>query len=413
VSTLGGANGLGALVLGGSIRGLSIARSLGRHGVPVWVTTTRNDRLATFSRYTQRTLPWIRGSQGEQAAYLLGLARKHHLDGWALFPTDDESAALLSRFRGELAARFRVTTPDWDVLRWAYDKRLTYQLAAKESIDHPWTLYQATEADLETVDAPFPVILKPAIKANANRLTADKAWLADNRERLLARYREARTLVPPDLILVQEMIPGGGEAQFSFTALCFQGRPVASLTARRTRQYPIDFGHGSSFVETVEVPAIEEPARRILAAIDYAGLVELEFKYDRRDRRYKLLDFNPRVWTWVSLCDRAGVDYPYLLWRMMLGDRVSAVRGRPGVRWVRMITDVPAALQEILRGRLGVAAYLRSLRSLLEFALSAADDPWPGLLDVPIRVHNFIVKILDHGKNLAKRAREACVRGRS
>jgi len=146
VSTLGGANGLGALVLGGSIRGLSIARSLGRHGVPVWVTTTRNDRLATFSRYTQRTLPWIRGSQGEQAAYLLGLARKHHLDGWALFPTDDESAALLSRFRGELAARFRVTTPDWDVLRWAYDKRLTYQLAAKESIDHPWTLYQATEA---------------------------------------------------------------------------------------------------------------------------------------------------------------------------------------------------------------------------------------------------------------------------
>ena len=257
MSTLGGANGLGALVLGGSIRGLSIARSLGRHGVPVWVTTTRNDRLATFSRYTQRTLPWIRGSQGEQAAYLLGLARKHHLDGWALFPTDDESAALLSRFRGELAARFRVTTPDWDVLRWAYDKRLTYQLAAKESIDHPWTLYQATEADLETVDAPFPVILKPAIKANANRLTADKAWLAANRERLLVRYREARTLVPPDLILVQEMIPGGGEAQFSFTALCFQGRPVASLTARRTRQYPIDFGHGSSFVETVEVPEIE------------------------------------------------------------------------------------------------------------------------------------------------------------
>ena len=114
----------------------------------------------------------------------------------------------------------------------------------------------------------------------------------------------------------------------------------------------------------------------------------------------------------MPLCDRAGVDYPYLLWRMMLGDRVSAVRGRPGVRWVRMITDVPAALQEILRGRLGVAAYVRSLRSLLEFALSAADDPWPGLLDVPIRVHNFIVKILDRGKNLPKgRAKLACEGG--
>jgi len=408
VSTPDRANGLGALVLGGSIRGLAIARSLGRRGVPVWVAT-RNDRLATFSRYTRRTLPWIRGSEEEQAAYLLGLARKHDLAGWALFPTEDESAAFLARFRGELAARFHVTTPDWDVLRWAYDKRLTYQLAAKESTDHPWTLCQATEADLEAIEAPFPVVLKPAIKAHANRFTVDKVWLAESRDRLLARYREARTLMPRDLILVQEMIPGGGEAQFSFTALCLEGRTVASLTARRTRQYPIDFRHGSSFVETVEVPEIEGPARGILAAIHYTGLAEMEFKYDRRDGRYKLLDFNPRVWTWVSLCDRAGVDYPYLLWRMMLGDRVWSIRGRAGVRWVRMIADVPAAFQEIMRGRLGLAAYLRTLRSPLEFALSAVDDPWPGLLDVPIRVHTFIVKL---GRKLARKVREACARGR-
>ena len=393
VNTAGRANSLGALVIGGSIRGLSIARSLGRRGVPVWVTTRRNDRLATFSRYTRRTLPWIAGSPEEQVEYLLRLAREHHLDGWALFPTADEPAALLSRFRRELAARFRVTTPDWEVLRWAYDKRLTYQLAAQESVAHPWTLCPASEADLEAVTGPFPVILKPAVKANFNRFTADKAWPAESPDRLLARYREARTLVPPDLILVQEMIPGGGEAQFAFTALCSEGRPVASLTARRTRQYPIDFGHGSTFVETVEVPEIEEPAHRMLAAIRYTGLAELEFKYDRRDRRYKLLDFNPRIWTWSSLCSRAGVDYPFLLWRMTLGDRVPETRGRPGVRWVRMIADVPAALQEILRGRLRVADYLGSFRSPLEFALSAADDPCPGLLHVPLRAHAFITKI--------------------
>src|SRR5437016_7896084 len=342
-------NNPGALVIGGNYRGLSISRSLGRNGIAVWVTTTPDQRLASLSRYTLRSLPWIDGSSEEQVAYLLSLAERYRLDGWVLFPTDDESAALIARFQQPLSRCFRGTSPEWDVLRWAYDKRLTYRLAAMESIDYPWTFFPRCEGDLQTAPCPFPVILKPAIKASANRFTVDKAWPAENRDLLLARYREALELVSPDLILVQEMIPGGGEAQFSFTALCSKGRPVASLTARRTRQYPIDFGHGSSFVETVEVPEVEEPARRILAAIDYAGLVELEFKYDRRDRRYKLLDFNPRVWTWVSLCDRAGVDYPYLLWRMMLGDRVSAVRGRPGVRWVRMIPDVPAALQEILR----------------------------------------------------------------
>jgi len=153
-----------------------------------------------------------------------------------------------------------------------------------------------------------------------------------------------------------------------------------------------------------EAPEIEEPAHCMLGAIDYTGLVELEFKYDRCDRRYKLLDFNPRIWTWSSLCRRAGVDYPYLLWRMMLGDRLTEIRGRAGVRWVRMIAEVPAAFQEILRGRLRVADYLRSFRSPLEFALSAADDPWPGLLDMPIRAHAFITKILDNGKNLAGKA---------
>src|SRR5437870_428471 len=114
----GGANRLGALVIGGSIRGLSIARSLGRHGVPVWVTAARGDRLVTLSRYTRRALPWITGSPEEQVEYLLRLAREHRLDGWALFPTADEPAAVLSRFRRELAARLRVTTPDWGVLRW-------------------------------------------------------------------------------------------------------------------------------------------------------------------------------------------------------------------------------------------------------------------------------------------------------
>ena len=413
MNTPGGANSLGALVIGGSIRGLSIARSLGRRGVPVWVATTRNDRLATLSRYTRRTLPWITGRPEEQVEYLLRLARGYHLDGWALFPTADEPAAFLSRFRSELATRFRVTTPDWDVLRWAYDKRLTYQLAAKESVDHPWTVWHATEADLETVDAPFPVILKPAFKANANRFTADKAWLAESRHRLLARYREARTLVPPDLILVQEMIPGGGEAQFSFTALCSEGRPVASLTARRTRQYPIDFGRGSTFVETVEVPEIED--RRSACWPPSSTPVSSNWNSSTivatvdTNSSTSILE-SGRGCRW---CHGAGVDYPYLLWRMMLGDRVPEIRGRAGVRWVRMSADVPAAFQEILRSRLRVADYLLSFRGPLEFALSAADDRWPGLLDVPIRAHAFITKILDNGKKLARKANWTHATGRS
>jgi D-aspartate ligase len=374
----------GALVIGGNLNGLSIARSLGRRGVPVWVATPPDIKLAAYSRYTLRTLPWPEGEYEVQAAYLSELADRYNLDQWVLFPTSDESAALLSKFHATLSSRFRVSTPGWDVLRWAYDKRLTYRLAAEQQVDYPSTIYPASEVALQAVACAFPAILKPATHAVVNRFTADKAWPVANRDELLARYRNARDLVPPDLILVQELIPGGGESQFSYAALCCDGQPIASLTARRTRQYPIDFGYSSSFVETLDVPEIVAPSRRLLAAIRYTGLVEIEYKFDARDGRYKLLDINPRLWTWSPLGGRAGVDFPYLLWQMLTGDSVPQRTGRAGARWVRMSTDFPAAIHLMLRGLLSPGAYLRSLRGPLEFALFASDDPLPGLLDLPL-----------------------------
>jgi D-aspartate ligase len=380
----------GALIIGANLNGLSIARSLGRQGVPVWVITPPNIKLASFSRYTRRTLPWPDGDDESKAAYLLELAERHQLNQWVLFPTSDESAALLSKFQAALSNRFRVSTPTWDILRWAYDKRLTYQLAAEQQVDCPSTFYPTTETDLRTATFEFPVILKPATHAVMSRFTADKAWPAANREELLARYRQACELIPPDQILIQERIPGGGESQFSYAALCRDGEPIAFLSARRTRQYPIDFGYSSSFVETLNVPEILAPSQRLLSAMRYTGLVEVEYKLDSRNGRFKLLDINPRLWTWSTLGALAGIDFPYLLWRIIVGKRVRKRTGSVGVRWVRMSTDVPAAFHEMLRGRLRLGSYLRSLRGPIEFALMAADDPLPGLLDLPLFVYKHL-----------------------
>ncbi len=381
---------IGALVIGGNLNGLSIARSLGRRSVPVWVTSPPNIKLASFSRYTRRTLPWPSLEDEAQAAYLLEIAERYGLDQWVLFPTSDESAALLSKFHAVLSSRFRVSTPTWNVLRWAYDKRLTYRLAAQQQVYYPSTIYPTAEADLTAADLEFPAILKPATHAIMNRFTSDKAWPAANREELLARYREARELIPPELILVQEMVPGGGEAQFSYAALCCDGKPIVSLTARRTRQYPVDFGYSSSFVETLDVPEIVTPSRRLLAAIRYTGLVEVEYKYDARSQRYKLLDINPRLWTWATLGARAGTDFPYLLWQMITGKPVPEQTARIGVRWIRMSTDLPASLHLILSGRLSPGEYWRSLRSPVEFSVVAPDDLLPGLLDLPLFAYKHL-----------------------
>ena len=374
----------GGLIIGGDSRGLGIARSLGRRGIPVWVIDESDYLLAHRSRYVERNLPWPGGDdEPTQAAYVAGLAAEHGLHDWTLFATSDETAALVARHHDLLSRQLRPTTPPWAQTRFAYDKVRTYELAREVGVAVPRTHHPAGIEELASLELEFPCILKPSAKRDLNRFTHDKAWPVADREELFTRYREACALVGPDDVMVQELIPGGGETQFSFGAACVGGQPVASVVARRRRQYPVDFGHSSSCVETIEAPEVEEPARRLLEAIGYDGLVEVEFKRDPRSGEYKVLDVNPRLWTWFTLGGRAGVDFPYIGHLLAQGEQVPEVRARPGVRWVRVGTDLLAASSEMRRGNLSLADYLRSLRPPLQFAVFARDDPRPFAATVP------------------------------
>ena len=156
------------------------------------------------------------------------------------------------------------------------------------------------------------------------------------------------------------------------------------MVVRRWRQRPRDFGRSSTFVETVDVPEVEALSHRFLSSIDYYGLVEIEFKLDERDGQYKLLDVNPRTWGYHSLGPRAGTDFPLLLYRDQVGEPVGPVRAATGLKWVRLSTDVPTALPELVSRRLSWREYLRSLLSVDVEGLFERDDPLPALTEVAL-----------------------------
>jgi len=381
-----------ALVLGSDYRALGIVRSLGRRGVLVRVLAAGDDRLATLSRYAVDSVAW----PDDDDTRLDLLANLAHRDGhvWALFPSADESAAFVARHHAALAPLLVLTTPAWDVLRWAYDKRLTYELADAAGVDYPWTIYPRDRHELERRELYFPVVLKPTVKPELNRFTAAKAWRADDRTSLLHRYDEASALVSPDTLMVQELIEGDGTTQLSYAALAESGEVLHALAAQRTRQYPADFGRASTFVETIDDPGIAAPSQRVIEKCRFSGLLEIEYKTRAVDGRSLLLDINPRVWGWHTLCARAGIDFTWLLWLRLQGKHTPQCAAKAGVRWVRLSTDLPTAMKEISRGRMSARRYLASIVPPHEGAIFARDDVRPGLVEIPLLVHTLVRRLI-------------------
>lgn len=225
-------------------------------------------------------------------------------------------------------------------------------------------------------------MIKPAIKEQFLYATKKKAWQANDRDELATLFTRASELTGPGGTMVQEMIPGDGRHQYAFCALFKQGRSLASMHARRRRQHPPVFGKATTFAETVDVPVLEDLSQRFLAAIDYYGLVEVEYKWDERTGQFKLLDVNARNWGYHGLGRLAGVDFSYLLFADQLGQPVPTVRARPGVSWIRLLTDVPTAAMEVSAGRLDIRDYLRSVRGVDAEAVFSLRDPLPFFMEV-------------------------------
>jgi len=376
---------VGAVVIGGDYQGLGIVRSLGRQGVPVYVV----DDEPSISRYSRYAKKFVRVADlhdhSKAVDSLLEIGKRFALKGWVLYPTREELVAAFSHRRSELRKVFRVPTPHWESVKWAWDKRNTYQFAQRLDIPTPVTYYPETTDQLAELDglAP-PFVIKPAIKEHFIYATKAKAWRANSHAELRTMFQLASKLAGPGEIMVQELIPGGGSQQFSYCAFFRNKQAVGKMVVRRSRQHPLLFGKSSTYVETVDVPLLEKLSERFLRAIDYYGLVEVEYKLDPRDSQYKLLDVNARTWGYHSLGAHAGVDFSYMLYSNQVGLPVKVRTGRVGSAWVRTTTDIPAAMSAILHGDIGWRSYFRSLRDCNVEAVFSVGDPLPGVAEVAL-----------------------------
>jgi predicted ATP-grasp superfamily ATP-dependent carboligase len=378
-----------AVLLGGAHGTLALARCLRRAGFDVCLVTDETS-CASFSGAIREVVGWCGTAHAGALDALEAIARAKSLSGGVLIPCADPDVLWVARNHERLSSSFAVMTSGWEQLRWACDKSLAYQRAKELGLGVPRVYERSALAGTATKDLQYPLVLKPSMRLENNRFTADRAWRVDDAASLAERLRAACDLVGAEHVIAQQLIPGGGENQVSYAGLWNSGEPVVGFTARRLRQYPVEFGCTSTYVETARLPDVLAAAETFLRSIRHHGLVEIEFKRDGRDGVLKLLDVNPRPWNWLGLAAPAGVAFGAAIASILSGQPFAKAEARAGLAWIFVSRDLVAALRSGRLSPKNIAGYAASWARVRSFACFSWTDPVPAFADLPLTVARVV-----------------------
>jgi predicted ATP-grasp superfamily ATP-dependent carboligase len=400
-----GSAGLAPAVVMGGRNALSVVRSLGRMGVPVWILGPRWSVRVAASRYA-RVLPFARGEgpwKKQMLEFLLGPASAP-IRGAVLLPCNDPPIELLAEHREALLPHYRLDVCHPPAQLAMLDKLATYRAAAAAGIPTPRFWEVAGEEDLEAVrdELVYPLIVKPRNSAAFQAAFRGKHFRVSS-------FDEARQAVSAmrgaglEFILV-EFVPGEDGRYASFiTWLDEEGEPAFAFTTRVIRRNPP--GSGDAVYRIAEhVPGLAEPALRLVGHVGLRGLANVEFKLDPRDGVPRLMECNARFTTSNGLLVACGLD----LARWVYGRAVGSPQPIPGpfrlgVRMWDPGGDFAAYRALARRGELGFLGWLRTLRPARPFWFRW-DDPLPSVVYGAHRMRRAAERRLVRGRRGPARA---------
>ena len=368
----------GVIILGAEYQALGLLRQLHEVGIPCILVDQDRWGVAHYSRYCKFAYQCPPYESDQFWSWLVNLQEQDELSGWLLIATDDEQVRQIALHIEESTQRFRYVGPSWFLYEKLYDKRLNYHWCLAHGICTPVSYLPESREDLPGEKLEYPFIVKPAFKRNFKKYSKAKALVVNSNSQLKTLLTEGQfSSLDIREILYQEIIPGGGEQQWSYAGFFVQGNPVAAFTVRRLRQHPPDFGRASTYVVAEHDPEVEEQSRKVMAILQYTGLGEVEWKRDPRDGQLHFLEVNARCWGWHSIASRVVGNIPRMLYDHAHGSNVPSVVPKYGAKWVKYITDIPVALDMWHRHELSLAKYLSSMRGNIISCEWDLHDPAP------------------------------------
>jgi D-aspartate ligase len=324
--------------------GVGAIRTLGRAGVPVYAVTEDRFTPAALSRHlTGRFVAKTTGL--ERASELLDIFSRigKELDQPTIaLPTDDEAAVFLAEHADVLAPWFVLPDVPPTLPRRVASKRGLHQLCEGLGVPVPRAVFPTTRAAVAAFadELTFPIVAKNVEPyGRLEHPVVEFSTVVWTREHLLQLVETW----PDALVMLQEYIPRETAEDWIYHAYLNRTADAAvGFTGVKYRSWPPRAGV-TSYARIVPNPALAELSADLCKRIGFRGIVDLDWRYDRRDQQYKLLDFNPRVGAQFRLFETtAGIDVVRAMHLDLTGRPIPAGPPITGRGFSVEILDAPA-----------------------------------------------------------------------
>ncbi len=301
-----------AIILDPETGGIGIIHSLGPLGIPLISVERRwPPRLGHLSRFVERTVFLPDGGEGTLAQALLALGPQLP-DRGVLFPSTDEQLEQLMEHYDALTRFYAVpTNPRLGPV--LFQKSWQYALAEQLGVPTPPHVHFRGGEVPDFKGLRFPLIIKPVARVAREGAPAFRLRVVEHLEALHRCLEEIGQQHAGRLFQLAENIPGDSSTLVTVGSYSNrEGKVLVSYTGRKLTQWP--FTHGSaSIAESTDLPReVIDYARALLEQAAIHGITQVEFKYDARDRTYRLIEINGRTWSWIKLATESGINLPLI-----------------------------------------------------------------------------------------------------
>ena len=133
-----------------------------------------------------------------------------------------------------------------------------------------------------------------------------------------------------------------------------------------------------------------------MKGIGYRGPLDIGYRYDARDGKYKVNDINPRIGAMFRVfVGENGMDVVRALYQDMTSQPITPAKAPEGRKWIVEDVDLLSSFRYWRDGKFTVKEWMNSFRGIKEMTFLAADDllPFAGawMMDAKRALHDSIM----------------------